>query len=135
MSCLSADVDLAKRSCDAATLQRTQRISKFEDSMRRDVAAAGGGLAGLSAAIEFADRSYRTVVFKTKKVAWEASARNGGQALAGLTGKPAAEAIDGNANRFGTFLRILHRRFGGGKLLRTPALVAGMTHHRLRDMP
>lgn len=85
MSCLSADVDLAKRFCHAATVQRTQRIPKLEDSVRRDVSVVGGGLAGLSAAIEFADHGHSTVVFKAKEVAWEASGRNGGQALAGLT--------------------------------------------------
>ena len=57
-----------------------------------------------------------------------------GLALTGLAGKLVAEAIAGNAERFDTFARIRHRPFPGGRLLRTPALVAGMAYYRLRDM-
>jgi gamma-glutamylputrescine oxidase len=57
-----------------------------------------------------------------------------GLALTGLAGKLVAEAIDGDASRFDTFARIRHRRFPGGRLLRMPALVAGMAYHRLKDM-
>jgi gamma-glutamylputrescine oxidase len=57
-----------------------------------------------------------------------------GLALTGLAGKLVAEAIDGNASRFDTFARIRHRPFPGGRLLRMPALVAGMAYYRLRDM-
>jgi gamma-glutamylputrescine oxidase len=56
-----------------------------------------------------------------------------GLALAGLAGKLVAEAIDGDASRFDTFARISHRRFPGGRWLRTPALVLGMAWYRLRD--
>ena len=57
-----------------------------------------------------------------------------GLALTGLAGKLVAEAIAGNAERFDTFARIRHLPFPGGRLLRTPALVAGMAYYRLRDM-
>ncbi|MGD9832799.1 MAG: NAD(P)/FAD-dependent oxidoreductase, partial [Piscinibacter sp.] len=57
-----------------------------------------------------------------------------GLALTGLAGKLVAEAIAGDAERFDTFARIRHRPFPGGKLLRTPALVAGMAYYRLRDL-
>ena len=57
-----------------------------------------------------------------------------GLALTGLAGRLVAEAIAGDAERFDTFARIRHRPFPGGRLLRTPALVAGMAYHRLRDM-
>jgi gamma-glutamylputrescine oxidase len=57
-----------------------------------------------------------------------------GLALTGLAGRLVAEAIAGNAERFDTFARIRHRPFPGGRLLRTPALVAGMAYYRLRDM-
>ena len=57
-----------------------------------------------------------------------------GLALTGLAGKLVAEAIDGNASRFDTFARIRHRPFPGGRLLRTPALVAGMAYYRLKDL-
>ncbi|GAP34692.1 FAD-binding oxidoreductase [Piscinibacter sakaiensis] len=57
-----------------------------------------------------------------------------GLALTGLAGKLVAEAIDGDASRFDTFARLQHRRFPGGALLRTPALVAGMAYYRLKDL-
>lgn len=57
-----------------------------------------------------------------------------GLALTGLAGKLVAEAIDGNASRFDIFACIRHRPFPGGRLLRMPALVAGMAYYRLRDM-
>ncbi len=57
-----------------------------------------------------------------------------GLALTGIAGKIAAEAIAGQAERFDLYTRIKHLPFPGGKLLRTPALVAGMLWYRLRDM-
>ena len=57
-----------------------------------------------------------------------------GVALTGLAGKLMAEAVAGSAERFDVFSRIPHRRFPGGRLLRTPALVLAMLYLRLRDM-
>lgn len=57
-----------------------------------------------------------------------------GLALTGLAGRLVAEAIAGDAGRFDVFARLRHRRFPGGALLRTPALVLGMAWYRLRDM-
>ena len=57
-----------------------------------------------------------------------------GLALTGLAGKVVAEAIAGNAARLDIFGRLRHRNFPGGRLLRTPALVAGMAYYRLRDL-
>ena len=57
-----------------------------------------------------------------------------GVALTGMAGKLLAEAVAGDAERFDVFHRIPHRRFPGGRLLRTPALVLAMLYFRLRDM-
>jgi len=57
-----------------------------------------------------------------------------GLALTGLAGRVVAEAMHGDAARFDTFARLRHRRFPGGKLMRTPALVLGMAYYRLKDM-
>jgi gamma-glutamylputrescine oxidase len=56
-----------------------------------------------------------------------------GVALAGMAGRMAAEAIVGQAERFDLFARVAHRRFPGGALMRTPALVLGTMYYRLRD--
>jgi gamma-glutamylputrescine oxidase len=39
----------------------------------------------------------------------------------------------GDASRFDTFVRLKHRPFPGGKLMRTPALVLAMAWYRLKD--
>ena len=57
-----------------------------------------------------------------------------GLALAGVAGKLVAEAVAGQAERFDLFARIRHRRFPGGTLARTPALVLGMLYYRLKDV-
>ena len=49
-----------------------------------DVCVVGAGLAGLSAAIELADRGYSVIVLEAETVGWGASGRNGGQMIAGL---------------------------------------------------
>lgn len=49
-----------------------------------DVAIVGGGLTGISAALELAERGYKVVVLEAYMPGWGASGRNGGQALFGL---------------------------------------------------
>ena len=56
-----------------------------------------------------------------------------GIALAHLAGKLMAEAIRGSAERFDVFGRIRIPPFPGGRFLRWPALVLGMTYFALRD--
>jgi gamma-glutamylputrescine oxidase len=84
MSFLSADSDLTRHSYYAATVQRTTGFPMLSSSLDCDVAVVGGGLAGLSAAIELADRGYRVALLEAREVGWGASGRNGGQAIAGL---------------------------------------------------
>jgi gamma-glutamylputrescine oxidase len=50
-----------------------------------------------------------------------------------MAGRMAAQAIAGQAERFDLFARIAHRRFPGGALMRTPALVLGTMYYKLRD--
>jgi gamma-glutamylputrescine oxidase len=84
MSLLSADQQLTKNSYYVATAPREQSFSALESNLDCDVAVVGGGLAGVSAAIELADRGYRVVLLEARLVGWGASGRNGGHVIAGL---------------------------------------------------
>jgi len=96
MGFLSADQDLARNSYYAATEPRTRHHAPLQDSIDCDVAIVGGGLAGLSAAIELADRGHSVVLLEAREVGWGASGRNGGQVIAGLAcDQSAVEALVG----------------------------------------
>jgi len=84
MSFLSADRELARDSYYATTVQRTQAFASLEGSVECDVAIVGGGVSGLSAAIELAERGHRVALLEARQIGWGASGRNGGQAIAGL---------------------------------------------------
>ncbi len=84
MSFLDLDEKLARHSYYDATAPRAQSFAALEGDLVCDVAIVGGGLAGLSAAIELADRGYSVALLEARQVGAGASGRNGGQALAGL---------------------------------------------------
>ena len=84
MPLLQTDLQPTKNSYNAATAPRQQRIPALQSNVDADVAIVGAGLAGMSAAIELADRGYRVVLLEARQVGWGASGRNGGQAIAGL---------------------------------------------------
>jgi gamma-glutamylputrescine oxidase len=56
----------------------------LEGAARCDVAIVGGGLAGVTAALELAERGYDVVVLEAERIGWGASGRSGAQALFGL---------------------------------------------------
>lgn len=56
-----------------------------------------------------------------------------GIAATGLAGRVIAEAIRGQSSRLDAFARIPHLPFPGGRMLRTPMLVAAMAWYKLRD--
>ena len=51
-----------------------------------------------------------------------------------MMGRIIAEAIDGNTERFDIMSKIFHYPWPGGKLLRRPAMAAGMMFYKLMDM-
>ncbi|HSV69219.1 MAG TPA: FAD-binding oxidoreductase [Methylibium sp.] len=84
MNLLRADQDLTRDSYYRATAPRGDRWPVLQEHLDADVAIVGGGLAGLSAAIELADRGFSVVLLEAREVGSGASGRNGGQAIHGL---------------------------------------------------
>lgn len=81
---LQTDHALARQSWYAQTATRRQDHPPLQGEVRAEVAIVGGGLAGLSAALELAQRGRQVVLLEALQLGWAASGRNGGQALAGL---------------------------------------------------
>jgi gamma-glutamylputrescine oxidase len=68
----------------AATRREVFTCDPFEDGRRFDVAIVGGGLTGLNAALELAQRGIRPCVLEQQSIGWGASGRSGGQVIAGV---------------------------------------------------
>jgi len=84
MNFLESDRELSRHSYYAATAPRREPRPPVSGTIRCDVAVVGGGLAGLSTALELAERGLDVVVLEAREVGWGASGRNGGQAIHGL---------------------------------------------------
>lgn len=68
----------------AASAPLPPPASPLRGSATADVCVVGGGYSGCSAALSLAERGYRVALVEAERVAWGASGRNGGQALAGV---------------------------------------------------
>ena len=84
MPLLDTDRELTKDSYYAATAARGAAFAALSGSTRCDVAIVGGGLAGLSAALELRRQGLDVVVLEAREIGFGASGRNGGQAIHGL---------------------------------------------------
>lgn len=89
---------LGGQSYYAETVMRPPPGAPLDHSIKVDVAVVGGGLAGLSAAVELAGIGYSVAVMEARVIGWGASGRNGGQVLVGFAGLSAVERqLQGNA--------------------------------------
>ena len=84
MPLLDTDLDLARNSYYAATAVRGPAFPALAGDADCDVAVVGGGLAGLSAAIDLRRRGFSVVLLEAREIGFGASGRNGGQAIHGL---------------------------------------------------
>jgi gamma-glutamylputrescine oxidase len=85
MSFVETDRELTRHSYYAATAARPQAFAPLPAGEHAcDVAIVGGGLAGLSAAIELRQRGFAVTLLEAQTIGHGASGRNGGQAIYGL---------------------------------------------------
>ncbi|MDP2155238.1 MAG: FAD-binding oxidoreductase [Sulfuricella sp.] len=87
------EIELTRHSYYEASVTRPPASAPLAGRITADVCVVGGGYAGLSAALELAERGYSVALLEAQRVGWGASGRNGGQALAGF-GFAGQEAIE-----------------------------------------
>ncbi|WP_442022786.1 NAD(P)/FAD-dependent oxidoreductase [Pseudoduganella sp. RAF53_2] len=81
---LQKELGVIENSFYEADVQRPAPLPPLSGSISADVCVIGGGLAGLSAALELAERGYSVVLLEAQRIGWGASGRNGGQVLPGF---------------------------------------------------
>ncbi len=81
---MQREAELTRNCWYEASVTRPEPQPTLQDGLSTDVCVIGGGLAGLSAALELRQRGYRVVLLEAKQIGWGASGRNGGQALVGF---------------------------------------------------
>lgn len=84
MPWLDTDRALTRNSYYAATAARGAAHPPLSGSATCDVAVVGGGLAGLSAALDLQARGFDVALIEAREIGFGASGRNGGQAIHGL---------------------------------------------------
>lgn len=91
-SLLQSDAQLKRHSYYEASLTRPAPLAPLAGDMETDVVVVGAGFAGLSAAIELAQRGFKVAVLEADRVCSGASGRNGGQVIVGYaSGQPELE--------------------------------------------
>jgi len=80
---LNSDTQLNQASYYEASVSRPAPAPQLQADITVDVLVVGGGFAGLSTAIECAQRGYRVAVLEASRICSGASGRNGGQAIVG----------------------------------------------------
>jgi len=79
----SPAVETHVRSYYAASVQLPPPGAPLEGDLDCDVCVVGGGLTGLTAALELAERGFDVALLEANRVGWGASGRSGGQLIFG----------------------------------------------------
>ena len=98
------------------TLATEESYPPAEGTLKTDICIVGGGLAGLTAALDLARAGRSVLLLEAQRVAWGASGRNGGFVFAGYSrGEQALVRELGQDNAKALFLSTL----GGVQLIRS----------------
>jgi gamma-glutamylputrescine oxidase len=81
---LKSDTQLNQKSYYEASVDRTAARPGLVGDIRADVLVVGAGFAGLSAAIELAQKGYSVALLEADRICSGASGRNGGQTIVGF---------------------------------------------------
>lgn len=81
---LQKELSVIENSLYEAEIRRPPALPPLAGHVDTDVCVIGGGYAGLSAALELAERGYSVALLEAQRLGWGASGRNGGQVLAGF---------------------------------------------------
>ncbi|MCB6183317.1 FAD-binding oxidoreductase [Leeia sp. TBRC 13508] len=68
----------------AATANDHSRYPTLTEDLTVDVCVVGGGLAGVSTALNLAEKGYKVALVEASRIGWGASGRNGGQMIYGF---------------------------------------------------
>ena len=80
---LASDTQLNQKSYYEASVVRPPALPALEEAIGVDALVVGAGFAGLSTAIELAQRGYKVAVLEADRICSGASGRNGGQTIVG----------------------------------------------------
>jgi gamma-glutamylputrescine oxidase len=81
---LKKELGVIENSYYEASVVRRAPMLPLSETVSTDVCVVGGGFAGVSAALELAQRGYCVTLLEAQRIGWGASGRNGGQAIVGF---------------------------------------------------
>lgn len=81
---LKKELGVVENSYYEASVARPPPAPPLSARVTADVCVVGGGYAGISAALELAERGYSVLLLEAQRIGWGASGRNGGQAIVGF---------------------------------------------------
>ena len=58
--------------------------NQWEDNLSTDICVIGGGLTGVSSALNLSKKGFKVILVEARKIGWGASGRNGGQLGIGM---------------------------------------------------
>ncbi|MDT3712342.1 FAD-binding oxidoreductase [Pseudomonas soli] len=68
----------------AASARQAATYPALDQDLLADVCVVGGGLTGVNAALELAERGLSVILLEARRIGWGASGRNGGQLIRGI---------------------------------------------------